>query len=177
MDVDVGSDVDLAPFVEYFRHLYNEEAARENILNDRSRTFVSIISIMIGINAFRIADTAQIALHPAGTAIIFSLSIAAAVMFLASFLTCLGALGIRSYERLNNPVIVLKQLQVSNWDMQSFFIGCLGDYHVATGKNKKMNDERSRWLRVTTLLMFFGFVIELGLMVSVGRTLVGGVIP
>lgn len=158
-------------FLPYFQFLYLEESKREATLNDRARTFVSINSIMIGLNAFKASDISQLSSLLPETSFVVGAAILATLVFIMSFFTCLSALGLRSYENLNVPRKLLSRIKDNNWDEVSFFVDCISDCVVTTDRNSKLNDSRARWLRIATLLMFAGFGVEFMLLVFVGNSL------
>jgi hypothetical protein len=164
--------VEHAVVVQYLQTLYSDEIKRETNLSDRARTFVSINSIMIGINAFKATDLVQTKSIIIEKDAIFIGTIFFIGIYLISTVTCLISIGMKSYEKLNEPTAIVSRLDQYNWSANRFHLDCMADYIIATNRNTKLNDVRAKWLRGATALMLFGITLECILLLYVIGTLV-----
>lgn len=139
---------------EVFKFIYDQEIARESTLLDRSKLYISLLTLYSGFVVFVVKDA-----RPAST-IQWSIFAGAAILLAVAFLLSLRATYVANYEGVNNPEkIIEEELSLSPTD-EEFFLRRIADLAVACNRNSKINDARADRLHVAGIFMFSGIVLH-----------------
>lgn len=139
---------------DVFKFIFDQETARENTLLDRSKLYISLLTLYSGFVVFVAKDARPTRISEW---LIFA---AAATLLAAAFLLSLLATYVTNYEGINDPEKVIEsELSQSPTD-KDFFLHRIVDMAVACNRNSKVNDERAEKLHWAGILMFSGIALH-----------------
>lgn len=135
---------------EVFKFLLVEESQRYNDLNDKGKIYISIIAIYLGAIAFKIDQWIPIVKVDKITTFFF---VAALISFIGALFTTIVAMGIYSYEGINDPEDILDSFGDEPQTNAEFFDNRIVDATVATNRNIQKNNFRAKLLYLSSTLI------------------------
>jgi len=139
---------------EVFKFIYDQEGARENTLLDRSKLYISLLTLYSGFIAFAIKDA-----RPENICQWLLLA-SVAICLVAAFLLSLLATSVTSYEGIHDPEDIIKNELSQSPSDEEFFSQRIADLAVACNENSEVNDQRAAKLYWAGISMFSGIVLH-----------------
>lgn len=125
----------------FFRFLYEEENAREDTINQYSKTLLSLTTLYSGFVIFVVEKITAMTLP---MKIMFVATVAS---MLAGLVVTIWGSRLADFEGVNDPEKVVGQYDDTE-DMpdQQFFDKRIADFAIATNRNSRVNDKRAKSL-------------------------------
>jgi hypothetical protein len=138
----------------YFKAIYEEESARQTSLQDRAKTYLSLITFY---SAFILLVVQNLKPGTCAFRIIFALMI---LSMLGAFLLSLLSMQIADYEAPNDPVAVVTAFGTRPPHNAAFFADRIVDYAVAYQRNSKVNNRKATQQSWAGYLMLAGIFLH-----------------
>jgi hypothetical protein len=140
---------------DVFRFLFDQENEREKILIDRSKLYISLVTLYAGLLALAAKDAQP---RNVWQWSIFAIAVASLVL---AFLMALWAANVTDYEGVNDPEEMIenefKDKQPSN---QAFLSERIVDLAVASNRNSRVNDGKAKKLFIAGVFMLVGIAVH-----------------
>jgi len=154
------SDAPTSDTESYLKFIFEVEEERHRDLTNLGKLFSGVISGFLGLVAFRMTDF-QALFAATHDALLYAHAIGLLALAVALLLV-VRSMGIRVYERLNDPEAVLESCERHGWDGAKLRMHRMADYAIAANRNKLSNDAQAYWLRISGWFMLFGLIMLIG---------------
>jgi hypothetical protein len=138
----------------FFKGMYDEECARQALLADRAKTYLSLITFY---SAFMLFVAEKLKPETALQKTALALTIAS---ILGGFLFSLLSIRVSKYETTNDPAKILHEFGKSPPDDETFFAKRIVDFAAAYEKNVPVNDGKALMLTRAGYLLLAGMVLH-----------------
>ena len=140
----------------FFKSLYDEERARQTSLQDRAKTYLTLVTFYSAFVLFVVEKLTPINIC---TMLVF---LAAMASMGIAFLLCILALNVSEYEGLNDPEQILNEEFKNNATPtdDDFFESRIADYAVAYTRNSAVNDSKANLVSYAGYLLLAGIVLH-----------------
>ncbi|RWI57032.1 MAG: hypothetical protein EOR16_15610 [Mesorhizobium sp.] len=137
----------------FFRFLYEEENAREDTINQYSKTLLSLTTLYSGFVIFVVEKMTMMTLP---MKIMFVATVAS--MLTGLVVTVWGS-RLADFEGVNDPEKVVDQYDDAE-DMpdEQFFDKRIADFAIATNRNSRVNDRRAKALLIASYCLVAGIL-------------------
>jgi hypothetical protein len=142
----------------FFKSLYDEEAARHAVLMERAKTYITVITIYIGIVGLKVGDLTALTKD---FRVPWALLLCIALAVGAALLLTVMAIRVREFEALVEPEKAAKELDAPNMTDEKFFANRIADYVVATQVNRKVVNDIGFKLRLAVMFLAGGVALHL----------------
>jgi hypothetical protein len=149
---------------EIFKYIYEMEQVRNQKLIERGKVYLSLITLYIGAIGLKVEFWSS---KLSTNSYMVSLFIILLLIFLISLCFSALALGIYSYESINDPKIIIDNYGSNVPKNEEFFNDRIIDVSVATNRNKNQNDKRSNMLKISSWIMVIGILAHMSIMIIV----------
>jgi hypothetical protein len=143
---------------DVYKAAYDEESARYDTLNDRMKTYLSVITLYSGLLIFKASDL-PVASKNYNGAILFGLG---SLAFVAALITFLVAGRVRDYQVAFSPADYIQELgddEVVEDD--AFYDKRIGEIAAAIEENGVQTDGIAQGLFVGSILLIVGIAFNL----------------
>jgi hypothetical protein len=141
----------------FFKSLYDEEAARHAVLMERAKTYITVITIYIGIVGLKVGDLKDLKAFGVPWALLLCIALAVG----AALLLTVMAIRVREFEALVEPEAAAKELDAPGMTDDKFFSNRIADYVVATQINRKVVNDIGFKLRLAVMFLAGGVALHL----------------
>jgi hypothetical protein len=139
----------------FFKSIYDEEKARQTSLQDRAKTYLTLVTFY---SAFVLFVVEKLTPIDVCTLLVF---LAAMGSMGIAFLLCIWALNVSEYEALNNPEEILnEEFSKAAPSDEDFFGSRCADYTVAYTRNSAVNDKKANLVWGAGYLLLAGIVLH-----------------
>lgn len=178
-NVDLNQKLPLKKAVfDYVTEIYKNETERQEILENKSRFYLSFISLFIGSaffnldflnNTKNIITQTQLP-HEVFTAIIGSI-IALNASLLFSLISILVSIGIKSYKDVYPKNITFELFSptsqyIKEKNLEAFYETISMNYTVALEHNKNVNDKKALWINIASIFVLIS-ILSLSILLGV----------
>lgn len=143
---------------KFFEKLYDQENTRYGELETRAEFYLSVITIFLGVLAFKTEDIGKLAKLfdvPVGILLL------SALPFVVALFCVVFATSIRGYESAADPEDLVDAPLPAD---DEFREDRMADFTVAVGRNSAANDNVASWLTASSIALTVGVVAQLLLM-------------
>lgn len=145
------------------RSVFDEETDRYQSLNDRAKTYLSVLTLYSGILLAKASDAIKLVKGNLPATILFY---ALVLCILATLVTLVLALRMRPYERIFTISQVPDQLEDPATD-DDFYDHRIADLAIALDVNYAQNDDFANWLGYSSWLLAASVGINMVLVAAV----------
>jgi hypothetical protein len=142
----------------FFKSLYDEEAARHAVLMERAKTYITVITIYIGIVGLKVGDLSTLTKD---FKVPWALLLCIALAVGAALLLTVMAIRVREFEALVEPEKAAAELDQPGMTDEKFFANRIADYVVATQVNRKVVNDIGFKLRLAVMFLGGGVALHL----------------
>jgi hypothetical protein len=138
----------------YFKSVYDEENARQALLQERAKNYLSLATFY---SAFVLFVVEKLRPETTTPKIVF---VATVGSMLAAFLFSLWSVRVSEYEALNDPEEIIHNFGTTPPEDQDFFDDRIVDYAVAYKRNSEVNDRKAFQLTLAGHLILVGIFMH-----------------
>ena len=138
----------------FFKGMYDEESARQALLADRAKTYLSLITFY---SAFMLFVAEKL---PPKTALQHTTLALTIASILGGFLCSLWSIRVSRYESINDPKQILIGFGTSPPDDERFFASRIVDFTAAYTRNVLVNDRKASMLTWAGYLLLAGMFLH-----------------
>jgi hypothetical protein len=149
---------------QFFKSLYDEETARYSELINRAKIYFSIITFYLGALAFKADSAIELAERYRCPKLLY---LSVGILFIIALSLTIVVLGIFKYERVCDPVKVIKSSGEEPPSDEDFFDYRIVDYAVASNRNSDKNNARANALWLASFFMLVGVIVHLSFYVCI----------
>lgn len=137
----------------FFRFLYEQEDAREDTINQYSKTLLSLTTLYSGFVIFVVEKMAAMTLP---MKIMFVATVAS---MLAGLIATVWGSRLADFEGVNDPEKVINQYDnTEEMPDETFFDKRIADFAIATNRNSRINDKRAGSLLLASYFLVAGIL-------------------
>jgi len=138
----------------FFKGMYDEESARQLLLADRAKLYLSLMTFY---SAFVLFAAEKLRPDTVTLKVIFVATVGST---LSAFLLSLWSIRVSVYEGVVNPQEIVAAFGTSPPDDEDFFAHRIVDFAVACQRNSAVNDRKARQLTYAGFLLLAGIFLH-----------------